>query len=561
MFFAKLQVSVYNLRNNIEHNESQERVKSLNTIETDVLVIGGGGAGLAAAIAARRSGMRVMLVSKAGPGAATSTTVSNAVLMCSGPKLSKERHGSVTMRVGRGLNEPKLVDILTQEAQEAVDELSEMGVPLKERPTGRYCEGKLPHSQGATITEPLKNYAVQIGVEFAHPYLMWELIVDDGIARGAWGFNRLTGEAAVFLAKSTVLAAGGAGALYRRTDNPISISGDGYALAVRAGISLIDMEFIQFFPYSTAFEGKPEILISPVIGEVGRLLNEKGEDIVEKYNIERPLASKSRDLTCIAMAREGMAHLDFSEITDDDWRKVEKYFGESDTRRSRKWVESRFLNVTKRIPVLPTAHFFMGGVKAGVKGETEIPGLYAAGEVTGGLHGANRLGGNALTEIFVFGRIAGNNATSFAKGEHGQVDTSNIYNSIETKIENLFIQNKSGADSPESTVEKIRQVMWEKAGVIRNKQGLEKALDEIRRMQNQPLYFTKERIASALETQNMLLVAEMVAKAALYREESRGSQYRTDYKYESDEWGRYHSVVYIEDGNVKTDRLPVGFIG
>lgn len=531
----------------------------MHIFSADLLVIGGGGAGIAAAVAARQLGKKVLVVSKFGPGFATCTTVSNSSFRNSGSNFTKEEHRSLSLETGQGLNEKELVEVLVEKGEADVKDLRQMGVPIEEKYGGSFCKGKVPFFRGPAVIKPITDFARSLGVEFIQPYLIWDLVLEDGEIKGAWGIDRNSEEPALFLAPTTILATGGAGALYQRTDTPNSITGDGYAMAARAGLPLIDMEFVQFYPYYTAFgyTERKESFIPPVVGEVASLVNEEGEDIVEKYKIARPLAVKSRDLSCRAMMLEGKAFFDFTNVTENKWQEAGKLFDANNTVQAKEWLENRFLHTTKKIPVLPTAHFFMGGVPADSWGQTEKEGLYVAGEVMGGLHGANRLEGNALTEIFVFGKRAGLAAAKDIKELNSFPLQEKVLKKLEPQIKNLLTAPlDSNTYEPEIIRNKLAKLMWEKAGIIRDKVGLEETLTQVQAMQKLPLSLTAGK-AKALEVKNMLLVAEIIIKAALFRQESRGSHYRLDYQERNDQEWKCHSIVTYQEGAVKVNKLPV----
>lgn len=530
----------------------------MKTITTDVLVIGGGGAGLTAAIAARRQGRKVAVVSKFGPGNATCTTVSAANFCTAGIKFTRERHRLLTLEAGLGLNETGLLDALVEEAEDDVRALSEMGVAVKEKTGGFYCEGKLPYSRGPAIVIPLAQFASANGIDFFHPFYTWELLIDSNQVLGAWGISQAKGEPVLFLATSVILAAGGAGALYERTDNPASIIGDGYAMATRAGLPLIDMEFVQFYPLCTTFglTGRKEVLLPPDVGEIARLVNSSGENLVEKYNISRPIAVKARDLSCRAIFMEGEAFLDFSGVMDNFPSGHDVSTAPGKTPSLLDWLRNKYLRVNPIIPVHPAAHFIMGGVKANSWGETGIAGLYAAGEVMGGLHGANRLGGNALSETVVFGKRAGLRAAAFSSVCGAK--TPGIAREVQEKARKLLSPDRQeNATSCGEIKKRLTCLMWEKAGIIRSKDGLLEALEEIKAMGELPLAWDKENPASLLEAKNMLLTAELICRSALFREESRGSHYRLDYpECDTQNW-KCHSMAQIQDGEIKLRKIPV----
>lgn len=526
--------------------------------QADIIVIGSGGAGLAAALAAARFGKRVLVVSKLGPGAASSTAVSNSSFRNSGLQYSKEQHYQDTLATGLGLNEVQLVKTLVESAEEEINGLKEFGVPIKSKSSGSYCDGPLPFARGPGIVKPLIKEAQAAGVEFIYPYFIQDILVKDEQVIGAWGVAKNSRELAIFIAPVVVLATGGAGAIYARTDNRPSITGDGYALAARAGLPLIDMEFVQFYPLFTAFgEGQTDSFLSPVLGEVTPLVNQDGEELSQKYNIERPLAVKSRDLTCQALMLEKEAYLDFSQVTEGDWEKAAQIFDKNNAILGKKWLERKYLNKMNKIPIKPVNHFFMGGVKADTWGVTSLRGLLVAGEVAGGLHGANRLEGNALTEIIVFGKRAGIKAAELcAEYDGAKFDEESIFQTVLNGAHALENQSLTASTQLEQAVQRFKEIMWQGAGIIRDEGSLNRVLKEIEEMKNIPVSLANNGV-TALEFKNMLLVGEIITRAALFRKESRGSHYRTDYPKKDDENWLFHSSVTIKDREISIQKAKV----
>lgn len=518
------------------------------TFETDVLVIGGGGAGLTAAIKARERGKKVLLVSKFGPGNATNTTLSYANYRIAVQGFSAQEHMQQSMTAGLGLNDLQLLGPLVEEGPQRIGELKQMGVLLEEKYGAGYCDGRLPFARGPAIVKPLTQHAARIGVLFAQPYLIWELLVSDGCVFGAWGLRQDNDKPALFLAPAVILACGGAGALYERHDNPQSISGDGYALAARAGLPLVDMEFVQFYPLCTAYgrEGSREYFLPPLAAEAAPLVNSSGEDLIAKYHIDRPIALKARDLSCRALVQEKIGFLDYSLVAEHDWQKQRLFFDKGETLLLKKWLQSRLLKENQRIPILPAAHFCMGGIQVDAQGHTGFSGLYAAGETAGGLHGANRLGGNALTETVVYGMRAGEAA---ADEIYRDITAASCHWSAkaEKKVAQLWEEHSLGHQSPRQFNNALQKLMWDKAGVIRTGTDLSSALEELNKLGQIPLSTREAGLTKVLETKNRLITAEMICRAALFRQESRGSHFRQDFPLADDHQWKYHSQITLTD--------------
>lgn len=531
----------------------------MKTFKADIIIIGSGGAGLAAAVEAARSGKRVIVVSKLGPGAASSTAISNASFCNSGLHYSKEQHYKDTLKAGAGLSEEELVKILVDNGEEEINALKDLGVPIKPKRSGSYCDGSLPFARGVNIVKPLIKEAKRLGVEFIYPYFVWDIIVEGDKVRGAWGFEKNSGELAVFISTVVVLATGGAGALFSRTDNTPSITGDGYALAVRAGLPLIDMEFVQFYPLYTAYEDeRKNSFLTPVIGEVAPLINSSGEELSRKYNIERPLAVKSRDLTCQALILEEDTYLDFSNVGDCDWEKASQNFDRNNAVLGRNWLERKYFNISKKIPIKPVSHFFMGGVRIDNWGSTSLKGLLAAGEVSGGLHGANRMGGNALTEIFVFGKRAGQKAVMTFNDNNGLPEREEAV--IQTAVKNA--QSLKSQDKPakfaglKDARQKLRELMWQGAGVIRSNASLNKVLAGLEEIKSILVNIGNEGVGY-LEFRNMLLVGEIITRAALFRTETRGSHFRTDFPEKDDSNWLLHTSITMKNEQISLEKVKV----
>ncbi|MHB1421178.1 MAG: FAD-binding protein [Bacillota bacterium] len=538
-------------------------------IETDVLVIGSGGAGMLAAITAFESGKKVLIVSKAPLGTASCTVLSNGAFRSEAGGFSREDHIRTTLRNGLGLNEPAMVEILAAESAENIKGLARFGVTIKERKGGYYCEGGRPQITGAAFTAPLARYIKTLGIPVLPKALVWELLVGDGRVAGAWGFDQDKAEFFCVDAAAVVLATGGAGGLFSRTDNPSSITGDGYALALRTGLGLADMEFVQFYPVSNADPGAPEKFIKPVVVELGRILNSRYEDIVEKHCItRRPLAIQSRDALSRAICLEvlegrgvnGGVLLDLRQVDEAAWLRGGGLFGDPKPLSTRDSLEQAYQISQLPMMVLPTCHFFMGGIPTDAGHRTEIAGLFAAGEVTAGLHGANRLGGNALSETVVFGIRAGRAAAQWAgrlipvPGEREQAERKAAALVAE------FSGDKKDSVPIYMIRKHLRELMWREAGVLRNDVGLAEAWVKVKEMAVTPVAVNMKdprQVVAALELKNMIITAHAVIASAISRTESRGSHYRLDYPQQDDAWV-LHQEVYLKEGRWEMGKVPVG---
>ncbi len=505
-----------------------------------------------AALAAREGGAEVALVSKTPIGKSTCTQLSGGAFSVAAGGFSESAHIEATLRTGRGLNREEFVHTLVAEAPERIRELERFGLS-GEWKRGRFTtHGKAP-SWGTPIVEVLKETAQNQGISFFPWIMIFSLVKAGERVVGALGFHVRTGEKIAFLSKAVILANGGGGALYPRNDNPVRATGDGYALAYHAGCDLRDLEFVQFIPEGLAEPGNPGFLLAPTFADVGLVLNSPGEDVLEKYQIfDRPVAVRCRDIFSQAIAseeREGRnVYLDLRALTEETWPKDNMARSQWDLLRRRLSCQERLLRIS------PTCHFFMGGVGTRLNGNTGVPGLFAAGEVVGGLHGANRMGGNALSEVFVFGYRTGKEAGTWIRknswGEDPEKTVLRDLQMVESKLKNV------GKGLPPRELRKrFGRILWDKAGIIRDRAGLQIALEAFAKMRQEDLLEvrtgTPKEILEKFELENALLIGEMISRSALLREESRGAHYRRDFpKTDDSKW----------KGNIFLKKSPAGMV-
>lgn len=524
----------------------------MKRISADVAVIGSGLAGLIAAIKCKETAadLEIVLCSKSPPGLANCTAVSQGAFRSVTEGYSPENFSRETLEVGFYMNNTRMLQVMIANVEKDLDYLEKLGVVMK-RGRDKYsttCEDLW--REGIAITNPLREHALSLGIKVLCPFFAWDLITNDKKISGIWGFSGSKFEPAVIAAPAVVLAAGGAGALYSRSDNPPGITGDGYALAYRAGLPLMAMEFVQFYPLGTAYPGKPARFLPPILADAGKFINSEGEDIVEKHGIKKtPLAEASRDTLSRAMVLEvaegrgvdGAIKLEFN-FKDGSWGKLKTMFGSSAVEKYKSWTRD-FLGGAGYLPVLPVAHFFCGGVPTDERCRTDLEGLFAAGEVTGGLHGANRLGGNALTEALVFGVIAGEEAAAFAlQGAPGQ-DAVNIDEKIIVeKVREIFpgAGSGSGIEEVAQVRKELARTMWEQVGPVRREESLLEAKEKIKSLKEsfRPGTESKE-LRKQLEVLNLILTAGKIIDAALIRKESRGCHYRADYPHTTSRWNSH----------------------
>jgi len=527
------------------------------TIRTDVLVIGSGAAGLRAAIAARQRGADVQIISESPVGFRSNTAIAMGIFNASGISDragdSPEAHRDDTIAGGRYVGDSRLATAMTNQVRRQVDDLRGFGVSFIEH-DGRLRVTNAPgHSfwrqvsvqenRGINITRPMRDYAAGIGVGFIEGVCVARLLRSGERVVGVLGID-VRGRTLVATAPATILATGGGGRLYSRTNNAVGSTGDGYALALRAGAVLRDMEFVQFYP--TALGDRPsKMVFYEGLLPLGAIIrNSLGEDVLVEHGLDDH-TKVTRDVLARLIATEIAAGrgIDGSLVLD-----LEPASGEEN------WLlrGARQMSRTSgggQLLVAPTVHFFMGGVRIDPDAKAEIEGLFAAGEVCGGLHGANRLGGNALSETFAFGMIAGEKAADEAVAQRAAVSEDDA----NTALDGLR-QMASGSRREDlgDIGDSLGRAMWEGAGVIREAAGLEAALSDIKELRMRltaALLQEPGELFDAVKLDNKLTVAEMICRAALMRTESRGAHYRIDFPEEDDDhWLKTIEISQGEEG-------------
>jgi succinate dehydrogenase/fumarate reductase flavoprotein subunit len=407
---------------------------------------------------------------------------------------------------------------------------------------------------GYGMTKPMVEYAQSKGAEFIDNVVVTKLLKKEKRVVGAVGYDVKHEEPVTFTSRAIVLATGGAGALYKRTDCPVRTTGDGYSLGFHAGARLRDMEFVQFYPLALAEPGQPPYLLGGPITEEGRIINSLGEDIPQKYGLKtRPLVLKSRDLLSRALMTEitqgggvdGTVLIDAGEVFKN---RTNRQIVDNGTPHI---LVEKLRASDKPFRVAPVCHFCMGGLVIDEHGYTGVPNLYAAGEVVGGIHGANRQGGNALTDNLVFGARAGASASdNAAKGKKRKVE--DLAKSEIARYETIMAREQGY--SPHELMDRLKETMWAKAGIIRDSACLAEAFENI-----SELNLLAERVSAkkgrdmivALEVPMALESSEMIIRAAMERKESRGAHYRTDYPNEDPRWLKPIYISLSEKGAFK----------
>jgi len=506
-----------------------------------VIIIGAGLAGLTAAHAAAKEGAAVLVVDRGPIGMGTNSVLANGFFAGPSEKYSPDDYVRDTLRAGRGLNRQSLVRLVAREAPSAFQRLRSAGVLLKERGAQRSVVSPDPSMIPGVVlmrrlTELVKNLE---GVHVLPGFQVTELSCHNGRVCGIRGFNR-KGEEMDIDAPAVVLAAGGAGAIYRRHDNQKKILGQGYALAARAGIDLWDIEFIQFFPLVLADPRLPALIVYPPFAREAKLVDSSGENILEKHglgDVNEAISRKRDSFSALLFeeARKGGVFLDLRGVPASAW----------DVHPLAIFRRLRFDFREKPVAVAPAVHFTMGGLRTGETCETDMGGLFACGEIQWGLHGANRMGGNAMTECVVSGAIAGRSAAERALGEMPVP-------SCRDKQRQLTAAGAvPGAGEIRDILSAIRATAWECAGIARSDDGLRRGmerLEEIERRLN-PIGPAGPGGRAVLEDARAgALVLRAILQASLGRRESRGSFLRSDFPNEDNDCWRKNSCLGYDAG-------------
>ncbi|HEY3314946.1 MAG TPA: FAD-binding protein [Bacillota bacterium] len=539
-----------------------------------VIIVGSGGAGLIAAAEAARQGASVTVVCKSPPGLASCTAYAGGGFTLGIGGEPPEKHRRLTAETGRGLNVPELLDALAYGAPEAVPALGDFGVTLRVD-RGRASVSAHGHSWllgGTGLTLPLVEHCRRAGVVFDDHFFATGLEFggDGGRVAGLVGVDLRSGAAVTHPAEAVVLATGGAGRVYGRTDNPARTTGDGYVLAYEAGLELLDMEFVQFYPLGVAEPGAPIWMIGLEVTDQVPLTNSEGDPFLERLLPEWGLKSGAqanlfaRDRAARAVASEWAAgrqvFLHLETLSREDWK--DPYFAALGH-----LYPPGFDRASRPMRVAPVEHYFAGGVRVDARTHTAIPGLFACGEVTGGTDGASRVGGNALSQLAVFGAVAGREAAAYAavapQARAGQA--GNAFHKLAARLDGWHRQaGRSTGEEPATLRREVNRVADEHLGPLRNGEGLRtasRALEAAAARLPGLAAGDGRGLMEALEVGNLVRGARMVAAAALVREESRGVHYRTDAPAEDPSWLRHLAVVRGPDGSPRVIPSDAGVVG
>jgi succinate dehydrogenase / fumarate reductase flavoprotein subunit len=552
------------------------------THEHDVLIIGAGGAGLRAAIEGLAAGARVAVVSKSLLGKAHTVMAEGgiAAAMANVDKADSWRtHFRDTMRGGKLLNNWRMAQLHAQESPDRVRELEQWGAlfdrtsdgDILQRAFGGHTFKRLCHvgdRTGLEMIRTLQDRGVQMGFDVFMECTIVRLLTDGTRVVGAFGYWREQGRFVVLKAKAIVIATGGIGKAWPITSNSWECTGDGMTLAYEAGADLQDMEFVQFHPTGMVWPpGVQGLLVTEAVrGEGGVLRNKLGERFMEKYDPKR-MELSTRDLVARSIYTEvkegrgsehGGAFLDISH-------KPPEYVKQKLPSMYHQFKELADVDITRGpMEVGPTCHYMMGGIRVDAEtAASSLPGLFAAGEAAAGLHGANRLGGNSLSDLVVFGRRAGLAAAAFAaKAPVGPTDSAQI---AESEREMLAPFERGEGENPYTVHRDLQKVMQNLVGIFRTEEDLTTALAELEKLKQRA---TQVRVEGSRlfnpgwhlsrDLKSMLTVSEAVARSALARKESRGAHSRIDYPNQDEQvWGRQHNVVTRDGDGMKLQQVPV----
>ena len=582
-------------------------ISEIQTFDHDVVVIGAGGAGLRAAIECSAQGLNTGMICKSLLGKAHTVMAEGGAAASLGHTDERDNwkvHFRDTMRGGKFLNQWRMAELHAQHAADRVRELEEWGAVfdrtpdgyINQRPFGGHRYPRLAHTgdrTGLEIIRTLQDYGIHQGIHVHQECTALKLLKDSGKISGVFGYWRDTGRFVLFRTKAVIMATGGAGKIWRVTSNSWEYTGDGMEMAYSAGAELIDMEFAQFHPTGMIWplSVRGILVTEGVRGEGGVLLNSENERFMFNYtpdrfkeetadspeeaqrwldgdaSARRPPELLTRDVVAKSIMKEveagrgsahGGAYLDIASRRDGEYikRKLPSMYHQ--------FKELAEVDITKeRMEVGPTLHYMMGGIA--VDGDTQmtaVPGLFACGECTGGMHGANRLGGNSLSDLLVFGWLAGKGAKDYVSqlSRPLQIDPDHIEEARRQAVGPL---NQEGGENPYLLHEELQNIMND-VNIVRTADGLKRAIESLEEL--------KPKLANiyaagssqynpgwnqALSMRPMFMVAEAVARAALIREESRGAHTRLDFEGEREEWGNIN-IMICQNTDGSMDARKVG---
>jgi succinate dehydrogenase / fumarate reductase flavoprotein subunit len=586
----------------------------LETHEYDVLVIGAGGAGLRAAIEASAAGVKVGLICKSLLGKAHTVMAEGGVaaaLANVDDRDSWKVHFADTMRGGQYVNNWRMAELHAKESPDRVRELEAWGAVFDRTADGRILQRnfgghrypRLAHvgdRTGLELIRTLQDHGVHRGIDVHMEFTVVRLLKTDGRACGVVGYERDRGRFKVFGARAVVLATGGTGRAYKITSNSWEGTGDGHALAYHAGAELMDMEFIQFHPTGMIWPPSVQgILVTEgVRGEGGILLNSEGrrfmfDSIPDNYrqqtadtedegwrytqgdkNARRPPELLTRDhvARCIMReVREGRGSPRGGVFLDISWIKKRLPDAEAHIRRKLPSMYHQFkeladIDITREpMEIGPTTHYIMGGVRVDSDSQmSTVPGLFAAGECAAGINGANRLGGNSLSDLLVFGKRAGEYAAQFARQNAGvAIDRGEVQRAVDGAVSPF--DRQSGAENPYAVQTALQEMMQHLVGIVRTESDMQQALGGLDALKSRAARASVSGHReynpgwhTAIDLQNLLTVSEAITRSAIERKESRGGHFREDFPDKVQEFGTINIVtVKSSDGTMAVRRVPI----
>jgi succinate dehydrogenase / fumarate reductase flavoprotein subunit len=590
-------------------------VSTFETFDYDVLVIGAGGAGLRAAIEASAAGVKVGLICKSLLGKAHTVMAEGGVaaaLANVDDRDSWKVHFADTMRGGQYVNNWRMAELHAKEAPDRVRELEAWGAVFDRTKDGRILQRnfgghrypRLAHvgdRTGLELIRTLQDYGIHRGISVHMEFTVVSLLLSDGRAAGIIGYERERGRFKIFSAGAVVLATGGAGRAFKITSNSWEGTGDGHALAYQAGAELMDMEFIQFHPTGMIWPPSVQgILVTEgVRGEGGVLLNKEGrrfmfDDIPDAYknqtadneeegwrytqgdkSAKRPPELLTRDHVARCINREvkaGRGSPHGGVYLDIAWIKKKLSGAEEHIKRKLPSMYHQFkelgdIDITREpMEVGPTTHYIMGGIR--VDGDTQmssIPGLFAAGECAAGINGANRLGGNSLSDLLVFGKRAGEHAAAFVKqNRRAGVDEAQAKHAADEAVR-PFEGARGSGENPFTVQASLQEMMQAHVGIVRTEAEMQQALKELETLKARAaravVHGHREYNPgwhTAIDLGNLLTVSEAITRSAIERKESRGGHFRDDYPEKNPDYATFNIVTRRKpDGSMEVVRVPL----
>ncbi len=585
-------------------------ISELQTIDHDILIVGAGGAGLRAAIECSRLGANTGVICKSLLGKAHTVMAEGGMAAALGNVDARDHwkvHFRDTMRGGKFLNQWRMAELHAKQAPERVNELEAWGAVFDRTRDGRISQRnfgghrypRLAHvgdRTGLELIRTLQDYGIHQGFDIHMECTALEILKDGDHVSGVLAYWRETGRFVVFRARAVILATGGAGKAWKITSNSWEYTGDGFHMAYEAGAELLDMEFTQFHPTGMVWPPSVRgILVTEgVRGDGGILLNSDGERFMFRYiperfrtetadteeeanrwlagdkDARRPPELLTRDVVARAILAEvkagrasahGGAYLDIANRLPAEQirKKLPSMYHQ--------FKELAEVDITQKpMEVGPTLHYFMGGIRVDADTQsTNVPGLFACGECAAGLHGANRLGGNSLSDLIVFGTLAGQGAVRYINGlsQSPTLDAGQVRDGVRNATAPL---NRESGHNPYLLHEELKDLMQLNVGIVRNAAELEEAIEKLEDLAGRAASVKADGSSQynpgwheALSLMPLIVSSQIVAHAALMREESRGAHTRTDYEGESDEWGRFNIVVRKGgDGRPQTEKILRG---